>query len=440
MKAEILPLLVFAALALSQAVSAYTIVPIYSPAGAMCTQLSTTHLYCEDGKGIDLAFSITARYPDYYGPATVYASTGSNSTQPQDVYGNKCSVSSGSINTCFITISPVSLFRANGTVTRHIYLNIVPSKYPQKSFPYTLNVTITHYLNGYDALTLSFYQQALSYYSYANVSYSGYCGTYGMCNQSIGYQLAVINRQISGATASLANDSAAEAYSNLTIANATINAAKPLISSYLGNSQAILQNIITANMLLQNTTAMYNRNYIVLQNCTLPKKVNAANQISSGIKSLSAFNVTYTKSGSLAYLNMSRNLSDLAGNDIQTCTVISKTGVLSPATTPGVPTLNGLSFYLIGIVVVGLIILLTIRHISDNGIDLASAIKGRLGKVKEPEIPKVQPDASAEKAEGAEPKAGEPGAAQGHEAEGEPATPSLEESFDSWLKGKIGKK
>ncbi len=431
--------------ALAQLASAIYITPIFSGTSAACNQTSANLISCQDGKPITVAFSVSAPYAPIYGTFTAYPTDYANETFPIDFYGSLCTISSSSTKTCFLTLNPISPFQGNGTVAKTISIKFVSSNYPQISFTNSFNITIVHTATPETSALVSLYDSVNgTYNSMSNVYYSR-CTSYDVCWANLSGTLQATHAQLANASSQVLHSRLDAAYYNISIANRSITSMNPTYDLYVNISNRIINNVVKANYLISNATALYYNDTKQLSNCTFANGTSYDSYVSNSLAPLRTYPMLNTVSGSTGYLNLATNVSSKEDALVRACIsakpILPKISIEAP---------SGATRYLeyvgvIAIVAFAIYMLLRANEFKADSKWLESKLERKMA-----EQPRLPEEAKSDAPLGADVPSASTSATESapapkqtwvaeEEKKLEDEMASLEDSFDKWLSEHIGK-
>ncbi len=296
------------------------------PLSESCAQINATSLSCADAESIGLSFPIASGYPLYYGNFTVSQTDYANVSEPIDLSGSRC-IAGNEPSWCAVTLRPIAFTEGNGIKNASITLRLSSTLYPEVSYNYTLNLTVYHYLTAHEKTVLHIYNSTLSSFTGYENTYNYICGTYSICNSSIGITLANVSAYMHNATLCASNSLIECAYYNASLANLTLMNSAEHISLFISNANTIINNNVQAGDTVLLAEANYTSSYALLSNCTAGSTPYSGY---FGGRIASALNYTspVTPEGSLLYLNFSRNLSASLNSAISNCSKKNAAGIL----------------------------------------------------------------------------------------------------------------
>ncbi len=298
--------------------NAFSISNVYSANIGTCTQTSASNFSCMDGKPIVIGFSVSAQgYPYYfYGNFTALAPRNADYSNPVNVYGSQCRVSSSSTSICFVTIPSIPLTSLNGTVIENITLVMQSDQYPQISQNATANVTVNHYANSTTYTTVESYNQTMGLYMQMEPAYNYFCLSYNICNSSIGYPIAYAGSELSNATTALDSDEAANAYAYTLIANQSLEGAYVAFNAFKNTSNMVINQNLEADSLVESANSQFRQNANVLYNCN----ASEASGLNSSIAGFWTLPMINTTNASAAYLESANSINANVSSAVDRCT------------------------------------------------------------------------------------------------------------------------
>ncbi len=305
-----LAILVFLALVQPQRAS---VPKLIMPISESCMQVNATAISCADASGIGVSFPIASGYPAYYGNFTVSQADSANISEPLDLSGLRC-IAGSEPSWCSVRLKPIGILEGNGSLNASVGLRLSSIPYPEIRYNYSINLTIYHHLTAYENKVLRIYNSTFSALVPEADTYMYICGTYGICNSSIGIVLINASAYLHNATLCAESSNLECAYYNASLANMSVLPYQSSISAFITDSNIIINNNIRAYEMIVAAKSNYTSNYALLRNCT--QNSTALNESLA-----SALNYTnpVTLPGSAEYLNYSMDLSAAVGNAIAQC-------------------------------------------------------------------------------------------------------------------------
>lgn len=296
--------------------SAFTVSPFYSLGNSGCAQPNATTLKCSDGAPIVVSFLLSAQqYSLYYGNFSAHTFAAEEVSQPANMYGDPCTVTSEGTSVCFVTIPAIPITALNGTINRTIVVDLVSTKYPQINFTESFNISIKHYVNstGYETATL--YNYTSSRYNAMEPAYNYACDVYGICNETIGFALSNANQDIAQASSDISKGNVSGAYIQSEYANISLTSINTQFIIFRNQANRIINNIVQAQYLTNSANISYADSLTMLEKCN----ETYATQIYSKLSSIGAVTPQEVTNNSYSYFYAANSTNANITDEIKVC-------------------------------------------------------------------------------------------------------------------------
>ncbi len=296
--------------------SAFTVSPFYSLGNSGCAQPNATTLKCSDGAPIVVSFLLSAQqYSLYYGNFSAHTFAAEEVSQPANIYGNPCTVTSEGTSVCFVTIPAIPITALNGTINRTIVVDLVSTKYPQINFTESFNISIKHYVNSTGHETATLYNYTSSRYNAMGPAYNYACDVYGICNETIGVALSNANQDIVQASSDISNGNISDAYIQSEYANISLTSINTSFTIFRNQANRIINNIVQAQYLTNSANISYADSLTMLEKCN----ETYATQIYSKLSSIGAVTPQEVINNSYSYFYAANSTNANITDEIKVC-------------------------------------------------------------------------------------------------------------------------